>query len=68
MMRNPTRPLRSYPLYDAIVAEAKAARHSVNSAVTILLEEALGARGKWKPPSGADVPFWKRGKPKEASK
>jgi hypothetical protein len=54
----------SQELYDAVVAEAKAARHSINSAATILLEEALTARGKWKPPSGAAAPFWKRGKPK----
>jgi hypothetical protein len=43
----------SQELYGAIVAEAKAARHSINSAMTILLEEALGLRGKWEQPKEA---------------
>ena len=58
----------SQELYDAVVGEAKAARHSINSAATILLEEALTARGKWKPPSGAALPFWKRSTPKGETK
>jgi hypothetical protein len=45
-------------LYEAIVAEAKAARHSINSAATILLEQALEARGTWKP-NRPKEPFWK---------
>ena len=44
-------------LYEAIVLEAKAARHSINSAATILLEQALEARGKWK---YVKQPFWAR--------
>jgi hypothetical protein len=59
------------PLYDAIVSEAKAAKHSINSCATILLENALEARGAWEPPKEAAFPFWKRptkqpakGKPK----
>jgi hypothetical protein len=58
----------SQELYDAVVAEAKAARHSINSGATILLEEALTVRGKWKVPKGAAVPFWKRERPKEGEK
>jgi hypothetical protein len=45
-------------LYEAIITEAKAARHSINSAATILLEEALEGRGKWEPPKGPKGPFW----------
>jgi hypothetical protein len=45
-------------LYEAIVAEAKAARHSINSAATILLEQALEARGTWKS-NRPKEPFWK---------
>jgi hypothetical protein len=53
-------------LYDAVVAEAQAGRHSINTASTILLEQALEARGKWPPTdtktSGAKIPVWRRPK------
>jgi hypothetical protein len=46
-------------LYDAIVGVAGAARHSINTCATILLEEALTARDKWPPKSGS-LPFWRK--------
>jgi hypothetical protein len=53
-------------LYGAVVAEAQAGRHSINTASTILLEQALEARGKWPPTDpktgGAKTPFWRRPK------
>jgi hypothetical protein len=52
----------SHERYSAIVSEAKAARHSINSSVTFLLEEALMQRGKWNHPK--ELPFWRREKNK----